>query len=81
MVGREEYNKMTLKNKSSTIIPTVHAITPVKLYLDQVKNIMDGVRAASNGQAFIPNQYGGLFGQRETLREKVVLQTVDFNMD
>lgn len=54
------------------------AMTPLNVYLEQVRNISDSARAKHKGLTYYPNTFGGLYGQQEVLKEKVVLQLIGF---
>lgn len=44
-----------------------------QLFKMQVGDVFDGIRAAQEGKQFLPAQFGGIYGQREMLREKSVI--------
>lgn len=66
--------------KQNNILSTIRPVTPVELYKNQVKGIMEGIRVAGQGLSYIPPQFGGLMGQRQVLNEAVSLQIIDFKV-
>lgn len=62
------------------IRPRFERITPYQLYLEQIRNITDGIRYEAKGLEHLPVQFGGLKGQRQTINEQVVLQLIDFQI-
>jgi hypothetical protein len=65
---------------SSKIIPKLVAITPLEVYLLQVKGAFDSIRTERRDMDYIPPQFGGPFGQLEVLNEAVVLEIIDFEI-
>ena len=62
------------------IIPVLTPITPYELYLQQVKGLYDGIRYERQGITYTPPQFGGIFGQLETIDASVVLELIDFEI-
>ena len=46
-------------------------LTAATLVAAQIGDIYEAMRAARSGHDFIPNQFGGLYGQRELIRDKM----------
>jgi hypothetical protein len=61
-----------------SVTPRMMALSPYELYLEQVGGVSDSIRVKSQGLTYIPAQFGGLKGQRESLRSQVVVQMIDF---
>ena len=49
-------------------------ITPLELYSMQVEGSFETIRSLREGVEYLPNQFGGLFGQEYVLRNKEVMQ-------
>lgn len=64
----------------NSVLPKVVALTPFNLYLERVKSVSDSLRAASQGLGYIPMQFGGLFGQRESLLVNSAIKLIDFKV-
>jgi len=71
-----------IKNNSDRIIPRFVAITPLELYLQQVKGTYDAIRVLNSGEdmTYIPPQMGGIMGQREVQDQQIVLELTDFEV-
>lgn len=54
-------------------------ISPYFLFVQQVKDNLNFVRAAKSGVDMMPLQLGGLSGQLATLDEQMVLQLTEFD--
>lgn len=63
------------------IVPKLKAITPMEIYLQQVKGIYDNIRFKRKGLEYIPAQLGGVFGQSTLIKESVVLELTDFEVE
>jgi len=72
---------MIIKNKTSKILNELKPMTPMNLYMTQVNNCMDTIRSNSNKRSYIPNQFGGLAGQRAVLQDIATIQTVSFDVE
>lgn len=72
---------MIIKNKTSKILNELRRITPMSLYMSQVHNCMDTIRATAAGKSYMPNQFGGLPGQRAVLQDVAVLQILTFDVE
>ena len=62
------------------IIPQLKPITPMEIYLQQVKATFDAIRFKRKGMSYIPAQFGGVFGQSALLKESIVLELTDFEI-
>ncbi len=71
---------MIIENKTSKILSELKPMTPLNVYMAQVQNCMDSIRAANIGQSYIPSQFGGTSGQRALLQDVAVLQIVSFDI-
>ena len=63
-----------------TAKPSLAAITPYQMYVMQVRGTVENIRNQAQGLDYLPPQFGGLTGQRQTLAERVVLQNIDFKV-
>ncbi len=64
--------------RTPTIRDRLVILTPYQMYLEQVAGVSDQIRATRRGLSYLPAQFGGLKGQRETLNSRVAVQMVDF---
>lgn len=64
-----------------TITPTLMPVTAYNLYMERMKSISDSLRAAANGQEYLPLQFGGLLGQQQALVANEVVTVVDFDVN
>lgn len=71
---------MIQQNKTSKILSELKPMTPLNVYMAQVRNCMDSIRATAAGKSFIPMQLGGTSGQRAVLQDVAVIQVVSFNI-
>ena len=60
---------------SSKLVP----MTATEIFKRQVSDIVQGVRVVRNDNVFIPLQLGGMFGQRTTLDESLVLSIISMD--
>ena len=60
--------------------PQLIALTPINLYLERVKSVTEKLRADSLGLNYIPLQFGGILGQRESLLANSTVKIVDFKI-
>jgi hypothetical protein len=65
---------------SQKVLAKLVAVTPYQVYLNQVKSAIEPIRYAQLGMDYLPPQFGGLTGQRDTISEVVVLQLTDFEI-
>ena len=63
---------------ATKIINRLKPITPMELYLQQVKSTYDSIRYERKSLSYIPSQFGGIFGQRSIAENGVVLEIVEF---
>lgn len=71
---------MAITTAPPRIIPKLTPITPMELYLQQVKSVFDNIRYQTRGFEYVPAQMGGIFGQRQVLEETLVLELTDFEV-
>lgn len=62
------------------IIPKLVPITPLEIFLQQVKGTFDAIRVERLGKTYYPPQLGGIFGQLEVMDETLVLELTDFEV-
>lgn len=55
-------------------------ITPLELYKIQVKNSFEALRYQYKKMSYVPNQFGGLTGQRIMLSEPSVMEIIEFEV-
>lgn len=72
---------MAIVSQPPKIIPKLTPISPYEIYLQQVKGVYDGIRAARLGLSYYPPQLGGIFGQTQVMGEIVVLELTDFQVN
>lgn len=60
---------------AKTIMATV-PMTPKAIVEMQLGTVMGALRAAQAGDAYVPGQIGGIYGQREVLLERTPLTVV-----
>lgn len=60
---------------AKTILATV-PMTPKAIVEMQIGTVMGALRASSAGDAYVPGQLGGIYGQREVLLERTPLTVV-----
>lgn len=63
------------------LIPRLVAMTPYQVYLNQIRSALEPIRFLAKGLEYFPPQLGGLGGQREVIKEAVVLQMIDFEIN
>ena len=56
-------------------------MTATEMFKLQAKGVYESIRAQGTGYEHIPPQFGGLEGQRITLRESEVVEVTDFEGD
>lgn len=71
---------MPIQKPTTKVLPKLVAITPYELYLRQVEGAYNNIRAQNSGIDYIPPQFGGLFGQRKTLENEIILEIIDFDI-
>jgi hypothetical protein len=71
---------MPIQKPTTKVLPKLVSITPYELYIRQVSGTYDNLRAQNAGIDYIPPQFGGLFGQRKTLEDEIVLEIIDFDI-
>jgi hypothetical protein len=72
---------MTAILKSPTrpsVTPRMLVLSPYELYMEQVRSISDSIRASRTGMAYVPAQFGGILGQRDSIMSQAVVQMIDF---
>jgi hypothetical protein len=62
------------------IIPKIVPVTPMEIYLLQIKGTFDNIRAERREMDYIPPQFGGPYGQLDVLNEVVTLEIIDFEV-
>lgn len=62
------------------IFPQLKPMTPLEVYLQQVKGVFGQVRANNEGMSYYPPQFGGIFGQRTVNSNTIVLEVTDFEV-
>ena len=60
---------------AKTILATV-PMTPKAIVEMQIGTVIGALRASSAGDAYVPGQLGGIYGQREVLLERTPLTVV-----
>ena len=72
-----------IKPLTDKIVPRLVAITPLELYLQQVKGTYDAIRVQNEGSdmEYLPPQMGGFMGQSDVQTEQVVLELTDFEVN
>lgn len=70
-----------VKKSGQKFLPTLRAMTPYEVYLNQVRSAIDPIRAQRKGLTYLPPQLGGLEGQRKVLEQSLVIQVIDFEVD
>lgn len=58
------------------ILSKLKPITPTELFKKQVEGVMNFARNEGTNVVTIPPQFGGLFGQRSTLQEDLVINVI-----
>lgn len=56
-------------------------MTPTELFKLQVQGNMQAMRSRGSGYTTLPAQFGGLEGQRTTIRESEVIEVTEFTGD
>jgi hypothetical protein len=69
-----------MANTNPKIIANLRPMTPLEIYLLQVKSAYDNIRSQRLELDYIPPQLGGFFGQYEVMQEQVVLEITDFEV-
>ena len=54
-------------------------ITPTELFKQQINNAIGNARAVNTGVSPIPAQFGGLYGQRSTLEESLLVSVTNID--
>jgi len=68
-------------NKRQPVVSSrIRNMTPYEIYKLQVGTIMNNLRVTRRNLTYFPPQVGGLDGQRDTIRERVALQLIDFEV-
>jgi len=67
-----------MADTSPRIILRTVPLTEATLVGLQLGDIFEYMRAQRDGDNFLPSQFGGLYGQRELLREKSVVSMTGF---
>ena len=62
------------------LLPKYEATSSYQVYLAQIKSTVENIRFTRQGLDYIPPQFGGLFGQRRVIDQKLVLEVVDFEV-
>lgn len=62
------------------IIPKLVPVTPLEIFLQQIKGTFDAIRVERLDMTYYPPQLGGIFGQREVMAETLVLELTDFEI-
>ena len=65
---------------SNIVLPKLVPITPKEMYLQVINGTYDGMRQANNGYAYIPPQFGGIFGQLTIQQEGLVMEVTTFEV-
>jgi hypothetical protein len=65
----------------NVISPSLLPVTAYGLYLERVKSISEGLRAAALGKEYIPLQFGGILGQQQALASNEIVSIIDFDTD
>lgn len=72
---------MAIIVQKERITPRLVPMTPLEIYLQQVKGTYDAIRVERLEKEYYPPQLGGFFGQREVMDETLVLELTDFEID
>lgn len=65
----------------SSILPKLVALTPHEVYLQQVKATFDAMRYSGTNLAYLPPQFGGIFGQNLVANSGAVLEIISFDIE
>jgi hypothetical protein len=71
---------MRAQFKQTQIHPNLLPITPLELFLNQVNGTFNGPRQVAKGLEFIPNHFGGIFGQQRITQLTPVIEIIDFEV-
>jgi hypothetical protein len=63
------------------ILPKLVALGPYEVYLNQVKSSLEAIRYQNKDMEYLPPQLGGLTGQRKIIKDSLVLQMIDFEVN
>jgi len=63
------------------IIPVLTPLTPLEVYLQQVKGTYDAIRFTRRDMTYFPPQFGGLFGQQAVVADSAVLELTNFEVE
>lgn len=63
------------------ILPRLTPITPFEIYVQRVKGTYDAIRSSNDNMAYIPPQFGGLFGQSAISQAGLVLELTEFEVN
>lgn len=61
------------------ILNKLKPVTPTELFKQQVNNVIASAKAEGDDTISIPVQFGGLFGQRVTLEEDIVVNVISID--
>ena len=62
------------------IIPKLVQVTPKEMYSRIVSSTYDNIRNSNKGLAYIPSQFGGIFGQEYIQAQSMVMELTDFEV-